>query len=227
MTAPPIPLVVLGAGGQASETIDVILAVNQAEPAFELLGMADDALAVSGHRMRTRGVPLLGTVEEALGLDAQFTVAIGYPEPRRAVAERVEAAGRELATIVHPRASLGTDVAVGPGTTIFGGVWCSPLVTIGRNVYVSYSVLVGHDTQIGDNSSLFPGAVVSGEVEVGPSVLIGANSVVLQGLRLGRSSVVAAGSTVVRDVEGGSTVMGVPARPVTVPRRTEGGDSDA
>lgn len=79
---------------------------------------------------------------------------------------------------------------------------------IGDDVHIRHNTTLGllsrHDTtakpRIGDRVDIGAGACVLGDVEVGSDVVIGANTVV------------------VKDVPPGSTVLGVPARPVSLGR---------
>jgi|CXWL01.1.fsa_nt_gi serine O-acetyltransferase len=106
------------------------------------------------------------------------------------------------ATLCHCTIGRGADF--GPGFVIFhsDGVVINTAVRGGSNVFINHQVTVGDDGRhqvpnLGDNVYIGAGAKVLGAIEVGSGARIGANAVV------------------VKDVEADSTVVGIPAKPVT------------
>lgn len=214
-------LVVVGAGGFGREVLDVVDAVNAAAgtPTWSVAGVVDDRPndANLAH-LGTRGVGYLGTTDDLAGPEAgagrptHYVVGIGSPAVRRVIAERLDAAGLVPATLVHPSATHGFDVEVGPGSVLCAGVRLTTHIRLGRHVHLNLNATVGHDTTIGDYVSANPLSSISGDCVLEDEVLIGVAGVVLNGLRVGRGSVVGGSACVVRDVEPGVVVKGVPAR---------------
>lgn len=210
-------LVVVGAGGFGRETLDVIDAVNAvtATRAFEVLGFLDDAPSEAHlKRLAARGSTYLGTVESWLeeGHDAEYVIGVGSPSSRRLLAERFDRHDVRAATLVHPRAGIGSIPTIGSGTVICAGVEVSTNVSLGRHVHLNPSATIGHDTVLGAYVSINPSATVSGECRIAEGVLIGAGAVVLQGLVVNANATVGACACVTRDVRADATVKGVPAR---------------
>lgn len=216
--AGPVDVTIIGAGGFGRECLDVVEAVEAAHPgSYRVLGVVDCSPSdTARRRLADRDVPWLGSLDDWLAdrPTSWFVVAIGSPEVRAGVAARLEAAGLEPATIVHPAATIGTRSALGPGSVVCAGAQVSTGVTLGRHVHVNPNATIGHDTVLADHVSVNPGAVVSGDATVEPRTLVGAGAVVLQGLTVGHGSVIGAAACVTRDVEPGTTCVGVPARPL-------------
>jgi sugar O-acyltransferase (sialic acid O-acetyltransferase NeuD family) len=211
-----VPLVVVGAGGFGREVLDVVEAINRgaSPPLFDLLGVLDARPSdLNLTRLSEREVEYLGSESDwlASGNAASYIIAIGAPRARASVQAAFLKAGLSAATLVHPDAVLGSQVTVGEGSVICGGVQISTNVTLGHHVHVNPNATIGHDAVLADFVSVNPGATVSGEVNIGALSLVGAGSVILQGLSVGESAVVGASACVVRDVPAGRTVMGVPA----------------
>ncbi|MFJ3472829.1 acetyltransferase [Microbacterium maritypicum] len=206
-------LIILGAGGFARETLDVVEAVNAVSPTFEVLGFADDApSALALERVADRGHRHLGGIDAALAAhpSSSFIIAVGSPEHRAAIAARVGSDRAE--TVVHPSASVGSRTSIDNGSVICAGALVSTNVRLGRHTHLNPGAIVGHDSVLGDAVSLNPGAVVSGDVRIDERVLIGAKSVVLQGLHIGADVTVGAAACVTKDAPPRVTLVGVPAR---------------
>jgi len=207
-------LVLLGAGGHASDVLGVVEAINERQPSFAVVGLLDDEPDIDTSRFDGRGAPLLGGLDLLAGLDASWVAAAGWPGPRRQMVARARASGRPAAILVSPRADIGAGITIGSGSVVMGTARLSPRSCIGAHALVSYLAAVGHDAILGDGASVMPGAVVSGEVAIGVDVVVGTNATIIEGIRIGDGATIGAGAVVLEDVAAGATVVGVPARPV-------------
>lgn len=210
-------LVIVGAGGFGRETVDVVAAINasSSDPVWRLLGVVDDAPSPENlERLERRAISYLGTTDDLLSGDVQprYLIGIGSPAVRRALADRFDAAGLMAATVIHPAATLGSDVSVGAGSVVCAGARVTTNIELGRHVHLNPNVTIGHDTTLRDFVSMNPASSVSGDCMVDDQVLIGVGAVVLNRITVGRAAVVGAAACVVRDVPPEVVVKGVPAR---------------
>lgn len=209
------PLILIGAGGFGRETIDVVEAINSRgdEPQWHLVGVADDSPSeVNLARLAVREIAYLGSIADLAGENARFAVGIGSPSVRARIAQQLEERGLLPATLIHPDASVGSQVEIGAGSIVCAGARLTTNIRIGRHVHINPNATIGHDTELEDFVSLNPSVSISGDCLIGARTLAGVGSVVLNGLRVGSDVVIGGAACVVRDVPSGVIVKGVPAR---------------
>jgi sugar O-acyltransferase (sialic acid O-acetyltransferase NeuD family) len=207
-------LIIVGAGGSGRETLDIVEAINGPDRVFEFLGFVDDGDAVDLDLLRRRGAPLLGGVELLRDLDAAYVIAIGSGSARRALDAKLSAWGRIPVSLVHPAASIASEVSLGPGAIITAGAKLTTNIRTGRHLHANLHATVSHDCVLGDYVTLNPGVHVAGNVILGDEVTCGIGAVIIQGRTIGARTTIGAGAVVVHDIAPGVTAVGVPAVPL-------------
>lgn len=204
-------LVIVGAGGHGRELLDVVEAINAVEPTWRFLGFLDDG-APPADPLGRRGARVVGPLAALAELSAAYAIGIGVSETRQRVDVLASAADRESAVLVHPLASIGSDVELGPGVVLAAGARVTTNVRLGRHTHLNVGAVVSHDVRIADYGTLSPGALVNGTVTLEECVLLGTAAVVTPGCTIGRRTWVGAGAVVLHDLPAGVVAAGVPAR---------------
>lgn len=214
------PLVILGAGGFARETLDVVEAINAEKPRYDVLGfIVDEKYGRAGDIVNEK--PILGGFSWLQNHSGVLAVCgVGAPEIRRQMIQRAVKLEIEFATLIHPNAQLTRWVEVGRGVIITVGCTLTCQIRLGDHVHLNLGCTIGHDTTISDFVTLSPGVHVSGNVHLQKGAYIGTGANIIEKRTVGAWSIVGAGSTVVKDVPPNSTVVGVPAR--VIKERPEG-----
>jgi sugar O-acyltransferase (sialic acid O-acetyltransferase NeuD family) len=209
------PLVIVGAGGFGREVLDVLRASQVRADEWTFAGFVADDEPDSSLLARI-DAHWLGPVASYLASPSApaYVIAVGKTETRRLLAKELDAAGLHPVTLVHPTATFGADVEIGPGSVVCSHVSVTTNVRIGNHVHVNLNSTIGHDVEIADFVSINPLVAISGDVTIGECSALGTHSAVLQGLKIGAGAFVGAGAVVVRDVEPEVTVVGVPAKPL-------------
>lgn len=209
----PVPVLIVGAGGFGGETAS-LLAALEAEGTFTAAGFADDSAELQGGSVA--GVPILGPIDIARDrVSLSVVVTVGNPrryDAKEAIVERLDLDTDRYVTLIHPTASLGTQVTVGRGTVVLAGCVVTQGVTIGRHVAMMPNVVLTHDDDVGDFVILGAGARIGGSVTVGRGAYIGSGASIRESTVIGPGALIGMGSVVVDDVPPGETWAGVPAR---------------
>ncbi|MDF7675493.1 serine O-acetyltransferase [Neisseriaceae bacterium ESL0693] len=105
------------------------------------------------------------------------------------------------------------------------GVDIHPAATLGQGIMIDHGtgVVIGETAVLGNNISLLHGVTLGGSgketgdrhPKIDDGVLIGANASILGNIHIGHCAKIGANSVVVNDVPEHTTVVGVPARPIS------------
>ena len=208
-------LVILGAGGLAAETINLIEENNSLSQEWEILGCLNSGSG-SNEPAQVLGYPILGDDSWLDGHTEELyaVCAVGNPRVRERIVQRCRKYHPNVCfpTLIHHNAQVSRHSRIGMGTIICSGVNITVNTNIGAFVIINLGSSVGHGSQIGPFSTLHPDSTVCGDVEIGALAEIGAGSTIIPGLKIGNGSIVGAGSTVVRDVPASVVAYGNPCR---------------
>lgn len=208
------PLVIVGAGGHGREALDIVTAINEVEPTYDFLGFLDDGRSV-GEIVAPHKHKILGGADLLQTLQAEYVIAIGDTDTRRTIANAVEPVAASAPTsLIHPLASIGSEVTYGSGLMMAAGARVTHGVTLGAHVHINVNSTISHDCWVGDYVTITPGSHVSGSVRIGDGVWLGIGAVVRQGTIIESGTTVGAGAVVVDDLPAHCTAVGVPARPI-------------
>ncbi|WP_068776175.1 acetyltransferase [Paenibacillus sp. FJAT-26967] len=208
-------LIIVGAGGQGRETVQLVRDINRNASEWNLLGFLDDREELLDTQVI--GLPVLGDLNklaESPYNQAYFICAVGDSLVRRKIIGRMKEIDPycAFATLIHPTAVIGDRIHIGEGTVICAQCVVTTNVTIAEHVLVNYCSSVGHDSALEEGVTLLPGSRISGGATLGQSCSIGSGAVVLPGIDIGYAAIIGAGAVVNKSIPSWSTAVGVPAQ---------------
>ncbi|WP_067700926.1 NeuD/PglB/VioB family sugar acetyltransferase [Erwinia sp. ErVv1] len=200
-------LAIYGAGGLGREVLVLAQRIQHAAPRWDEMLFIDD---IAPNR-EVKGTAVI-TFEQALSQDIAVVIAVGEPEARARLAEKVLRQGIPLATLIHPDVVLTDCSRIGAGCVLSAGVFISCDVVLGQNVYLQPYSSVGHDCQVGNHSVLSTYVTMGGNCLIGERVFIGMSAVIQQRVTVGKDVIIGMGAAVFNSVQEGVIALGNPAR---------------
>lgn len=214
MTAPR-RLLLVGAGGFARETLELVRAINRVAPVWEVVGLLDDDRHLHGRVFN--GVSVIGPSEAVHDdHDALVTASVASPaDPMRrlALVSRLGLPTERYATLVHPAAIVPGSASIGPGSVLHASTVLTADVELGAHVAVMPAVVLTHDNVVRDGATFGAGVCVAGGVTIERGAYIGAGALIREGIVVGAGALIGMGAIVTRMVPAGEVWAGVPARP--------------
>lgn len=195
-------LVIIGAGGHGK-----VLADNALKNGYTNICFVDDH--ATGECM---GFPIVATsagIERLKNENTDFIIGIGDNKIRKKIAEKYDV---NWATLVHPSAQIASNVSIGVGTVIMGGVVINTCTAIGKHCIVNTSAVVEHDNIIKNYAHIGPGVKLGGTVHIGKHTHIGIGAVVKNNISICSDCIIGAGAVVVKDIQDNGTYVGIPTR---------------
>lgn len=117
--------------------------------------------------------------------------------------------------LVHPTAYICETVDVPDSIIVMPNAVINSFADIKRDCMINTSAVVEHECRLGRGVHLMGSAVITGRVTIEDYATIGSNATVLPDLNIGSQSFVGAGAVVTKNVDAFSTVIGVPAKPMS------------
>lgn len=142
---------------------------------FEKIAFVDD-----GVKKTPNGIPVIGTSKDLAFLSGKYSdavVAIGNPEVRRAMLNRIEELRMSVATLVSPRAYISSSAQIGKGCIIEPMAVLHTGCVLGKGCLICAGAVINHASLCGDCVQVDCSATVAGNAVVPGGMKIASGTV--------------------------------------------------
>lgn len=204
-----LKILIIGASGHGKVILDIL----QQDINVEVTGFIDDDL--SRHGQKVNGIQVIGGFSIIQNLLAEIDngiVGIGDNLIRAAFFAKMQNAGLDAITTIHPSAVIAKTAKIDCGTVIAANAVINPDAEIGENCIINTGATIDHDNLIADHVHISPGVNLAGNVSIGEYSHVGIGASVINGIVIGKNVTIGAGAVVIRDISDNAVVAGIPAK---------------
>ncbi len=198
---------IYGSGGSGREARDVADILNNWEEIIFIDDTVEEGIFKGLKRMPFE--IFCQTYEKE---NAEVIIALGEPEYKLCLYNKVKEKGYPFANIIHPRAWISPSAKIGKGIIVKADVLISCDTIIEDNVGIEALATVGHDCIVRAHCQLSSGVVMGGRSEVGEGTYVGMNVPIKEKIKIGSNSIIGMGSVVQKDIPENVIALGNPAR---------------
>ncbi len=207
-------VLIIGAGGHGQVVADTLFQMQKAGENIEPVGFVDDDPQQQGKEYLQ--LLVLGSIADIININHDsIIVAIGNNQVRKHLFTTLRKNGAQFQTAIHPRAIISPNSQVGIGSVVMAGVVVNTGSIIGENVILNTNATIDHHCCIEAHAHIAPGCNLGGGVTVKEQAFIGIGTTIMPRRTIGKSSTVGAGAVVTKDVLPKTTVIGIPALPIS------------
>jgi len=208
-------ILIVGAGGFGRELFHWVKQHPDYGVAWTIAGFLDDRSdALAGYAYSPGVVGSIKDYQVSSGDILLLGVAV--PKVKQAVVSHLLARGATFLTLVHPSAVVGGNVSIGRGSVVCPGAVLTSDISIGDFVTCNCSSTIGHDAHLANFVTLSGHCDITGFCRIAEGAFFGSHACVIPKMKVGAWSTVGAGSTVIMNVPENVSVIGNPARRISL-----------
>ena len=207
-------LIIIGVGGFAREVYWHAQNSHGFGTEWQIKGFLDGDVKLSAddYKKLPENIPVLGDVASyKICANDVFTCAIGTPQVRKKLIEKILSRGGEFINLIHKTSYIVPSAKIGRGVILAARTNVNDLSVIEDFVVINSVSGTGHDSKVGKFSCIMSGVNVTGGTQIGEEVFIGSNAVFSPHCKIGDGAFVGMGSVVLKKVGAGKKVFGNPA----------------
>lgn len=205
-------LAIYGSGGLGHEILELARQVNSKDKRWDNFVFVNDF-----SQNKVEGIDVY-SFEELLKIyfkkDLEIIVAVGNPNDRRNLWEKIKKHNLDAATIIHPNVEIPKSALIKRGVVIFNNAFISCNTVLGENTCIQMNSIVAHNSIVKKHTIISPLTAISGNCSIGECTFVGTGSCIKEKITIGNNVIVSMGAVVMQDIKNNFIVMGNPARTI-------------
>ena len=196
-------IILIGAGGQAKSSIDVILLTKK----YKILGFIDQKKKINILNYKVLGDE--SYLKRLKPKNCYLHLSLGFiksPSKRIKIFNEFRKLKFKFPKIISPRAYVSKNAKILDGTIVHHNAVINFEAEVGNNNIINTSAIIEHGSKIGNNCHISTRAVINGDVVVKDNTFIGSGSVIREGVKIGRNSFVGMGQIITKNIPDNSVV---------------------
>ena len=195
MSAEPMPLIFIGAGGHAAVLREIAQFLGHPILGY-VAQIKSDYLADLPHLGDDPWLKQRKMLAHVQLVNAIGSVHVEGNLKRSRIFEDYKAMGYSFASMLHPMAIISPEARLGEGLQVMAGAILQPGCTLGSNVIINTGAVVEHHCVIEADAHIAPRATLCGGCQVGGESFIGAGAICVQGAIIPPQTMVKAGQLI-------------------------------
>ena len=201
-------LLIIGARGQGKVVLDCAISTEQYD-SFAFMTTEPEMGGIDEYPLLDQNKTSIEYIKDNFD---EIIVAVGLNnQARLKVTNEFEDKGVEIATLIHPKATVSKLSKIGKGSVILANSVINPYASVGRACIINTGSIVEHDCTVEDGVHMSPNSTIAGRVHVGKCTWICMGSSVAHDISIGENSTIGAGAVVLENVPDNVLVAGIPA----------------
>lgn len=222
---PPIlPLIIIGAKGLGKVALEVLQSTDNIIYCFldedykEETANSEKAIFPN----EINHVSIMGSSDDDDMLNlindkCDYFVAVENSTDRKRLIKKIYKQRKKYpAVAVHSMAHIADDATMGYGTLIGMGAMIGADVKIGTSCIINANSTLDYEVEIGNFTQIGIGTNIGSQVKIEEDVFVGNGVTIISGITIGKGARIGAGSVVMANVKAKETVLGNPAKAISM-----------
>lgn len=213
-------LIIVGGHGSGDIAMTVFEDINKLKEEWDIVGFINDIVKPGEYYGKYQVVGNSDSITDFVnkGYYIHYTYHLNVKNKKERIQKykSINIPEEANATGIHPLAYINPSSKIGYGCLVLPNVATSANAVVNNCVHLYTGSFVGHDTNVKDFATLAAHSVLGARITVDQGAHVGLNSVVKEDIHIGKYSIIGIGSVVTKNVLESETVVGNPARPITI-----------